>query len=79
MNDSDRSKAIEKVAEEYLLKEITPYVSDAWVDHSKTKIGYEIPFTRQFYKYQPPRPVLEIRHEIKSLEVEIQGLMKNLL
>ena len=37
-----------------------PYVPDAWIDHSKTKIGYEIPFTRQFYVYTPPRPVAAI-------------------
>ena len=78
MNESERSKAIEKLAEEYLLKEITPYVSDAWVDHSKTKIGYEIPFTRQFYTYTPPRPVVEIRGEIESLEQQIQVLMQEL-
>jgi len=78
MNESERSKAIEKLAEEYLLKEITPYVSDAWVDHSKTKIGYEIPFTRQFYTYTPPRPVAEIRGEIESLEQQIQVLMQEL-
>lgn len=78
MNESERSKAVVKIAEEYLLKEITPYVSDAWVDHSKTKIGYEIPFTRQFYTYTPPRPVVEIRREIESLEQQIQVLMQEL-
>jgi type I restriction enzyme M protein len=78
MNETERSKAIEKLAEEYLLKEITPYVSDAWVDHSKTKIGYEIPFTRQFYAYVPPRPVTELRSEIESLEKQIQELMRGL-
>ena len=48
--------------------EIHPYVPDAWIDHAKTKIGYEIPFTRQFYVYTPPRPVAEIRAEIDALE-----------
>ena len=78
MNESERSKAIEKLAEEYLLKEITPHVSDAWVDHSKTKIGYEIAFTRQFYTYSPPRPVMEIRSEIEAIEKQILNLMKEL-
>src|SRR5205807_8303773 len=41
-------------------REVLPHVPDAWVDHSKTKIGYEIPFTRQFYVYEPPRPLEEI-------------------
>ena len=79
LNEKDKEKVLIDLAEAHLAKEILPYSSDAWVDHSKTKIGYEIPFTRQFYKYQPPRPVLEIRHEIQSLEVEIQDLMKDLL
>jgi type I restriction enzyme M protein len=78
MNDLERAKSIKKLAEEHLLKEITPFVSDAWVDHSKTKFGYEIPFTRQFYTYTPPRPVTEIRSEIVTLEQQIQELMKEL-
>ena len=48
---------------------------DAWVDHDKTKIGYEIPLTRHFYKYVPPRPLAEIDAEIKQLEAEIQDLL----
>ena len=51
-----------------------PYVTDAWVDHDKTKIGYEIPLTRHFYKYLPPRPLADIDKEIKQLETEIQAL-----
>ena len=78
MTESERSKAVEKLAEEYLLKEITPHVSDAWVDHSKTKIGYEIAFTRQFYTYLPPRPVKVIRSEIEAIEKQILNLMKEL-
>jgi type I restriction enzyme M protein len=38
---------------EYFEREVKPHVPDAWIDESKTKIGYEIPFTRHFYKYQP--------------------------
>ena len=47
----------------------------AWIDHSKTKIGYEIPFTRHFYVYKPPRPLAEIDAELKALEAEIQALL----
>ena len=65
-------------AEQHLRDEIHPYVPDAWIDHRKTKIGYEIPFTRQFYVYVPPRPVAEIRAEIDALEVQIQELMRGL-
>lgn len=60
----------------YMKREVLPHVPDAWVDHSKTKVGYEIPFTRHFYKYVPPRPLEEIDAEIKQLETEIQRLLR---
>ena len=59
----------------YMATEVLPHVPDAWVDHSKTRIGYEIPLTRQFYKYVPPRPLEEIDAEIRALEGEIQRLL----
>ncbi|SCL19923.1 HsdM family class I SAM-dependent methyltransferase [Micromonospora inyonensis] len=61
--------------EEYLRREVLPHVPDAWIDHTKTKIGYEIPFTRHFYVYKPPRPLAEIDAELKALEAEIQALL----
>jgi type I restriction enzyme M protein len=61
---------------DYMRDEVLPYAPDAWVDHERTKIGYEIPLTRHFYKYVPPRPLEEIDVEIKALEDEIQGLLK---
>jgi type I restriction enzyme M protein len=61
--------------DDYMRDEVLPYVPDAWVDHTKTKIGYEIPLTRHFYKYVPPRPLEEIDAEIKALEYEIQELL----
>ena len=61
--------------EEYMGAEVLPFVEDAWVDFDKTKIGYEIPLTRYFYKYVPPRPLAEIDAEIKALEAEIQELL----
>ena len=48
---------------------------DAWVDHTKTKVGYEIPLALHFYVYTPPRPLDEIDAEIKQLESEIQALL----
>lgn len=63
------------VVEDFLRREVHPYVPDAWSDHEKTKIGYEIPLTRHFYKYTPPRPLSEIGAEIKALETEIQQLL----
>ncbi|HEU5407674.1 MAG TPA: hypothetical protein VFU48_07890, partial [Nitrospira sp.] len=62
--------------EDHLTTEILPYAPDAWIDHTKTKIGYEIPLTRHFYKYIPPRPLHEIDAEIKQLESEIQSLLE---
>jgi type I restriction enzyme M protein len=62
--------------DEYMQREVVPFVPDAWVDESKMKIGYEIPFTRHFYKYVPPRPLEEIDAEIKALEAEILELLR---
>ena len=60
----------------YMEAEVFPFVPDAWVDHAKTKIGYEIPVTRHFYRYVPPRPLDEIDAEIQALEEEIQRLLR---
>jgi type I restriction enzyme M protein len=60
----------------YVKAEVLPYVPDAWVDHDSTKLGYEIPLTRHFYKYVPTRPLAEIDVEIKQLEEEIQELLR---
>ena len=62
--------------DDYLTAEVLPYVPDAWVDHDKTRVGYEIPLTRHFYRYVPPRPLGEIDAEIKQLEAEIQDLLR---
>ena len=60
----------------YFDREVLPHVpDDSWVDGSKTKIGYEIPFTRHFYEYKPLRPLEEIETEIRELEAEIQGML----
>lgn len=66
---------LDQDVEEYLKDEVLPHVPDAWIDHTKTKVGYEIPFTRHFYVYKPPRPLAEIDAELKSLEAEIQTLL----
>ena len=59
----------------YFAREVTPHVPDAWIDRSKTKVGYEIPFTRHFYVYTPPRPLAEIDAELRDLESQIQKLL----
>ena len=70
-----RSDGYQAAVEKHMKDEVLPYVPDAWVDHDKTKIGYEIPLTRHFYVYKPPRPLEEIDAEIKGLEREIQELL----
>jgi type I restriction enzyme M protein len=69
------SEPYRRAVEEYMAAEVLPYVPDAWVDHAKTKLGYEIPLTRHFYRYVPPRPLEEIDAEIRALEEEIQELL----
>jgi type I restriction enzyme M protein len=59
----------------YMDREVLPHVPDAWVDRGETKVGYEIPFTRHFYEYTPPRPLEVIETEIRDLEAEIQGML----
>jgi type I restriction enzyme M protein len=59
----------------YFAREVIPHVPDAWIDYYKTKIGYEIPFTRYFYVYTPPRPLAEIDSELRELETQIQKLL----
>ncbi len=60
----------------YFEREVLPYVPNAWIDHAKTKIGYEIPFTRLFYTYVPPRPLEEIDAELNQLAKEIIELLQ---
>jgi type I restriction enzyme M protein len=64
---------------DYFDREVKPYVADAWIDEEKTKVGYEIPLTRHFYKYTPPRPLEEIQTEIALLEKEIIGLLREVV
>lgn len=65
--------------QEYMEKEVLPHVPDAWIDHSKTNVGYEINFTKYFYQYKPLRSLDEIRADILALEQETDGLLKNVI
>jgi type I restriction enzyme M protein len=65
--------------EAFIRREVLPYTTDAWQDESKTKIGYEISFTRHFYKPHPLRTLEEIRADILAVEQEAEGLLDNLL
>ena len=59
----------------YFVREVLPHVADAWIDESKTKVGYEIPLNRHFYQYEPPRPLEVIEADIRTLEREIVELL----
>lgn len=61
--------------EEYFTREVLPFAPDAWIDKTKSKVGYEIPFTRYFYKYEAPRPSAEIMAEILEIEKELDGAL----
>jgi type I restriction enzyme M protein len=65
--------------EEYMQKNVYPYASDAWIDDKKTKIGYEIPFTREFYKYVAPRKSEDIFAVLQELEAQEQSLMSKIM
>jgi len=61
--------------DDYVATEIAPHLQDFWLDRSKDKVGYEIPFTRHFYKYEAPRPLEEIDAELNTLIADITSLL----
>jgi len=63
----------------YIEKEVLPHVPDAWVDETKTRIGYEINFTKYFYVYKPLRSLEDIRKDILALEQETENLIKEVI
>lgn len=58
--------------DEYFAREVLPFAPDAWIDRNKSKVGYEIPFTRYFYKYEAPKASAEIM----ELETELSGSLE---
>ncbi|MFN2397908.1 MAG: N-6 DNA methylase [Gemmatimonadaceae bacterium] len=71
------SVPLKQSIEAYFQREVLPHVPDAWIDESKTKVGYEIPLNRYFYRYEPPRPLEQIERDIKTLEGEILVLLRD--
>jgi type I restriction enzyme M protein len=65
--------------EDYFKTEIKPHLPEAWIDESKTKIGYEINFTKYFYEFKPLRPLAEIKADILALEEKVMEMEKNVL
>jgi len=64
--------------EAYFAREVKPHAPDAWIDHDKTKVGYEIPFNRHFYVFEPPRPLAEIDAELAGVTARIQVMLAEL-
>ncbi|MDD1621830.1 MAG: type I restriction-modification system subunit M, partial [Methylococcaceae bacterium] len=64
--------------EAYFKREVLPHASDAWIDHEKTKVGYEIPFNRHFYVFEPPRPLAEIDADLKQCTDRILNMIAGL-
>jgi len=78
LRDTEKVPLKESIAD-YFDREVAPYVPDAWVDYSKTVIGYEISFTKHFYRHQPLRSLEEIKADILALEAETDGLLKKII
>jgi type I restriction enzyme M protein len=74
LRDSENVPLHEDVAS-YVAREVQPHAPDAWIDHDKTKVGYEIPFNRHFYVYTPPRPLAAIDAELQTLLGDIGRLI----
>ena len=77
LRDTENVPLAEDV-ETYFKREVLPHAPDAWIDHEKTKVGYEIPFNRHFYVFQPPRPLAEIDGELKGVTDRILKMIGGL-
>ena len=77
LRDTENVPLAEDVTK-YFEREVLPHAADAWIDHEKTKVGYEIPFNRHFYVFTPPRPLAEIDRELKGVTDKIVKLIGGL-
>jgi type I restriction enzyme M protein len=69
---------LSEIVEAYFEREVKPHAPDAWIDAEKTKIGYEIPFNRHFYVFDPPRSLEEIDAEVKQITDRIKAMIEDL-
>jgi type I restriction enzyme M protein len=69
---------LQEDVEKYFKREVLPHVPDAWIDHEKTKVGYEIPFNRHFYVFKAPRSLHEIDEELKGVTSRIMTMLEGL-
>jgi type I restriction enzyme M protein len=77
LRDTENVPLSEEV-EAYFKREVLPHAADAWIDHEKTKVGYEIPFNRHFYVFKPPRALAEIDAELKGVTDRILTMIAGL-
>tara|TARA_R110002074_G_C12522692_1_gene664305 strand:- start:2258 stop:2572 length:315 start_codon:yes stop_codon:yes gene_type:complete len=77
LRDSENVPLTEDV-ETYFKREVLPHAPDAWIDHEKTKVGYEIPFNRHFYVFEPPRSLAEIDAELRRITDRIVTMIGEL-
>ncbi|MFN3723671.1 MAG: N-6 DNA methylase [Paracoccaceae bacterium] len=77
LRDTETVPLVEDVAT-YFKREVLPHAPDAWIDAEKTKVGYEIPFNRHFYVFEPPRPLEEIDAELAGVTARIQAMLAEL-
>ncbi|MCQ6561530.1 type I restriction-modification system subunit M [Paenibacillus mendelii] len=77
LRDTENVPLVEEV-EAYFKREVLPHFPDAWIDNDKTKVGYEIPFNRYFYMFQPPRPLEEIDAELMAVTERIKGMLEGM-
>ena len=75
LRDTENVPLTENI-QDYFKREVLPFSPDAWIDEKKSKVGYEIPLTRYFYKYEAPQPSAEIMAEILELEKELEGSLQ---
>ena len=78
LRDTERIPLTDNI-DDYYQREVAPHVPDSWMDRKKDKVGYEINFTKYFYKYQPLRSLQEIEDELLELEMESEGLLQQVL
>jgi type I restriction enzyme M protein len=78
LRDYERIPLLENI-EEYYQREVKPHLPGSWMDRTKDSVGYEINFTKYFYKYQPLRSLEEITNDLWKVEDETEGLMKQIL
>jgi type I restriction enzyme M protein len=77
LRDTENVPLSENVAA-YFAREVLPHAPDAWIDHDKTKVGYDVPFNRHFYVFEPPRPLAEIDAELADMTGRIQRMLTEL-